>query len=328
MVLVFSPAARHPMLIIVIRLLSVFLMVAAGAVARRRRMLDGESTGRLVALVTHIFYPALIYGSLVRKYTLAELCRNWGLPVGTLLIMAVGFTVGMAGSLLISKDRSGLRRAFRFQCTINNYVFLPLPLVMLYWGEKGVAMLLFSSIGSEIAVWTLGVLADGGISIRQMARRLLTMPMAAIAASIVTIVLRDRFGLVLAPDSVAGQSGSALLDALTILGAAAPPLAMVVAGSRMAELHPRHLLQPMQVVVAALRLVLIPALALLALQLLPLEGEALAVLRVVAVMPAAIASVMLSELYKADSEFAAAAVLLTHVAALGTIPLWLAALGY
>ncbi len=318
------------MLIIVIRLLSVFLMVAAGAVARRRRMLDGDSTGRLVALVTHIFYPALIYSSLVRKYTLAELCRNWGLPVGTLLIMAVGFSVGMVASLLIAKDRSGLRRAFRFQCTINNYVFLPLPLVMLYWGEKGVAMLLFSSVGSEIAVWTLGVLAlaEGGVSVRQMARRLLTMPMAAIAASVVTIVARDRFGLEFPSGSAAGQAGSALLDALTILGAAAPPLAMVVAGSRMAELHPRHLWQPMQVAVAGLRLVLIPALALLALQLLPLEGEALAVLRVVAVMPAAIASVMLSELYQADSEFAAAAVLLTHVAALATIPLWLAALGY
>jgi predicted permease len=34
---------------------------------------------------------------------------------------------------------------------------------------------------------------------------------------------------------------------------------------------------------------------------------------------------MLSDMYKADSEFAASAVLLTHVASLATIPLWLAA---
>jgi predicted permease len=44
-------------------------------------------------------------------------------------------------------------------------------------------------------------------------------------------------------------------------------------------------------------------------------------------MPAAIASVMLSDMYKADSEFAASAVLLTHVASLVTIPLWLTFLG-
>lgn len=313
---------------IVIRLLSVFLMVAAGVVARRRRILDGDSTGRLVALVTHIFYPALIYSSLVRSFTLEELGRNWGLPVGALLIMLVGFTVGLLAGRLVPAGDSGLRRAFRFQCTINNYTFLPMPLVMMYWGEAGVAKLVFSSVGSEIAVWTLGVvaLAEGGVSFRQMARRLLTMPMAAIAAAVATIVARDAFGLVFPAASLAGKSGSALLDALAMLGAAAPPLAMVVAGSRMADLHPSHLWQPLQLAVAGLRLVLIPALALLALQLLPLHGEALAVLRLVAVMPAAIASVMLSELYDADSEFAAAAVLITHVASLITIPIWLAAL--
>ena len=314
---------------IVIRLLSVFLMVAAGVVARRRQLLDGSTTGRLVALVTQIFYPALIYATLVRTFTLAELVRNWALPAGALLIMLVGFVVGLLVNAGVPGSDPRRRRARHFQCTINNYVFLPMPLVMLYWGDAGVAKLVFASIGSEIAVWTLGVVAltGGGVPFGQMVRRLLTMPMAAIAAAITTILVRDGLGVTVSPSSLLGEAGGSLLDAMKLLGAAAPPLAMVVAGSRMAELHPKHLWQPAQLVVTILRLAIIPALALLALRLLPLEADSLAILQVVAVMPAAIASVMLSDLYAADSEFAASAVLLTHVASLVTIPLWLAALG-
>jgi predicted permease len=242
--------------------------------------------------------------------------------------MLTGFAVGLVLNLVLPLGTKGLQRAFHFQCTINNYVFLPMPLIMVYWGEKGVAMLVFSTIGSEVAVWTLGVVAltGGGVSIRQMAGRLLTMPMAAIAASVLTLLVRDGLGVTCLPESVLGQTGNALLDAMKMLGAGAPPLAMVVAGSRMAELHPKHLWQPIQLGVTVVRLLVVPALALLVLHLLPLAGIPLAVLRVVAVMPAAIASVMLSDLYNADSEFAASAVLLTHVASLVTIPIWLTVL--
>jgi predicted permease len=314
---------------IVIRLLAVFLMVSAGVVARRRKLVDGETTSRVVSLVMHIFYPALIYVTLVRTFTLEGLIENWALPAGAFLIMLTGFVVGFLLNLVLPLKSKGLKRAFHFQCTINNYVFLPMPLIMIYWGEAGVAMLVFSTIGSEIAVWTLGVVAlnGGGVSLRQMAKRLLTMPMMAIAASVVTLLIRDGLGFTLSPESLFGEGGSALLDAMKMLGAAAPPLAMVVAGSRMAELHPKHLWQPIQLGVTVARLLVVPALALLVLRLLPLSGDPLSVLRVVAIMPAAIASVMLSDMYKADSEFAASAVLLTHVASLVTIPLWLTFLG-
>jgi predicted permease len=43
-----------------------------------------------------------------------------------------------------------------FQCIINNYSFLPMPLAFLFWGEQGLALLIFSTIDSEIAFWTLG----------------------------------------------------------------------------------------------------------------------------------------------------------------------------
>ena len=41
---------------------------------------------------------------------------------------------------------------------MNNYLFLPLPLVLFRYGEKGVALLVFASLGYEVLLWSLGVM--------------------------------------------------------------------------------------------------------------------------------------------------------------------------
>ena len=139
------------MLIVLVRLLAVFLMILMGVVARRRRFLDSSGTRQVSLIVTNILYPALIYASLVRTFTFGELAANWPLPAGALLIMGTGFAIGALAVRLVPFTNPGEARAFRFQCTINNYVFLPMPLVLMLWGDAGVALLVFSTVGSELA---------------------------------------------------------------------------------------------------------------------------------------------------------------------------------
>ena len=312
------------MQIVFVRLLAVSSMVLMGVLARRRGWLDAVGTRQIALLVTNLLYPALIYASLVQTFTLPGLAANWTLPAGTLLIMGVGFGVGLLAARLVPFRGEGERRAFRFQCTINNYVFLAMPLVLIYWGAKGVALLVFSTVGSEISLWTLGVIALTGHRVEwRSLRHLFSMSMGAILAAVLTLGVVQVSGWQAPAGGLVGDLRQALLGALDIVGKGTVPLAMVVAGSRMAELRPRHLLRLPQLVVVGLRLAVIPAAALALLNVLPFAPDARNVLTIVAVMPSSIASVMLSEIYAADSEFAATAVLLTHVAALFTIPLWL-----
>lgn len=312
------------MQIVLVRLLAVASMVLMGVLARRRRLLDAAGTRQISLLVTNVLYPALIYASLVQTFTLPGLASNWTLPAGTVMIMLVGFCVALLTARLVPCSDERERRAFRFQCTINNYVFLPMPLVLIYWGAKGVALLVFSTVGSELAVWTLGVMAMTGNRFHWRAlRQLVSMPMGAILAAVLTLGVLQVTGWRMPESGLVGDLRQALLGALDIVGKGTVPLAMMVAGSRMAELQPKHLLRLPQLAVVGLRLLVVPALALALLRFLPFAPDARNVLTVVAVMPSAIASVMLSEIYDADSDFAAAAVLLTHVAALFTIPLWL-----
>ena len=75
--------------------------------------------------------------------------------------------------------------------------------------------------------------------------------------------------------------------------------------------------------VALLRLVVIPVMMISVFRLLPLAPLARQVLVIVTVMPSAVVSVIFSERFGGDSEFIAGVLLLTHLAALVTIPLLL-----
>lgn len=312
------------MFTVLIRLLAIFLMILAGVFARRKGLLDGSTTLMLGRLVTNILYPALIFSSLTTAFTFRELLANWLLPAGSLIIMSVGFLVGALALLCVPRENRAERRAFHFQCTINNYIFLPLPLVLIYWGNNGVAQLVFSTVGSEIAVWTLGIAALTGARLKiDTLRHLLNVPMLAVIAALAALLLADRLPEAVHASPVLRETVTAVLEAVGLFGKGTVPLAMMVAGSRMTELRGEHLLRLRLFVLAGCRLIIIPFCALCLLHFLPLPDMAKQVLMVVAIMPSSIASVMLSDLYAADTEFAASSVLLTHVCALVSIPAWM-----
>ncbi|MGI6354282.1 MAG: hypothetical protein GX937_10860 [Lentisphaerae bacterium] len=315
--------------VIFVRLFAICLMLAAGYYARRRDFLNDDSTRRMSMLVTNLLYPAAIFASLVSKFTLRGIAAEWVLPVGAFLIIVIGYCCGLLFGFLSRGYESATRRMFHFQCSLTNYVFLPLPLVLVFWPETGLGKLALSSIGSEIGVWTFGILALTGASFRLGdLKKLLSAPMLAILLSIIVLAFREAVPLTFAEGSLWLESWRALISVGETLGAATVPLAMIIAGSRMATLRIRNLSQPLQFWLLLLRLIVIPAItAPLLLWMLPLGPESRFIILLIAVMPCSVASVALSEIYHADTDFAAASVLLTTVACILTVPFWMAALG-
>ncbi len=315
------------MIAIILRILATFLMIGVGFLARRKGQITNETTRQLSHLLTTFFYPALIFTSMTRNFDLKGLGQYWILPVGGFTIMLLGFALGLVIEKHIHRPAAGSENAFLFQCTINNYSFLPLPIALMLWGESGVAGIIFSSLGSELALWTLGLFAISGRSVNTAnLKRMISPPLVTIAVSVIWIVLRDALpaSLLRAITRPALQNpAQAALDAMRMLGAATIPIAMVMAGSRMAGLHPKHLISIDKSLVAGLRLIVIPAMAVFILAILPVATDIRKTLLLVATMPSAVASVIFAELYNEDAEFAAACILLTHILCIPTIPLWM-----
>ncbi len=322
------------MFVVFLRLCAVFLMIGLGWLARTRGVVDGPTTNRLARLLTFYVYPALIFSSMVQRFTLASLVDKWLLPAGSFGIMATGFVAGLILLPWFGGRRSAQGRGFHFQATINNYSFLAMPLALFYWGEEGLANVIFSTLGGELAMWTLGVyaLTETRLS-RASLRRLVSPPIMAVFAALATIAIRDGLGLAdgLAENRLAlalAQVWQSGLDGLSVFGGATIPVAMVVAGSRIADLGAAHVIRLRQLRVVAVRLIVVPALAVIWISRLPIPTDIANVLVLIAVMPSAVSSVMLSEIFDGDVEFAAASVLLTHLCCLLTVPLWFYLFGF
>ncbi len=318
--------------------LQVFAIAFFGYVIRRRGMIDAGFSGQLSRVLVNVFYPCLIYATIVRTYTLRGILENWTLPAGAALIMAIGWSIGavLLGAGVVRRMPGGAdpraRRMLHFQCTMNNYSFLPLILVSLFWGEAGMARVAFSTLGAELVVWTLGMQALTGFrpSLASL-RNLLSMPVFGIALALVTLgagALLDRTAPAwrgAAP--AAGAVADAALATLRLCGQATIPVAAIIVGARLGALRPRHVGSLMNVSITVLRCVLIPLAAAGALLLLPFGDEVRSTLLVIAAMPCAMVSVTLAEVYDGDAELAAASTLTSHLACLLTIPLWMRLFG-
>ncbi len=311
------------MLQIFIRICSICLMICAGVLARKRGVLNSESTRSLAFLSTNFIYPAAVYSSLVGNFTLGQIVSRWTLPAGTLMIFVVGFVVGAAGLLLLRGRSESERRTFHFQATIFNYVFLPMPLIMYAFGDAGVGLLSLSTVGSEIGVWTVGIVAiSGGFKLKQL-RNIVTMPLIAVILAIITLAFKEYLPWTPTPGSLSASICDSLLSTTKMFGAGTVAIAMIVAGSRIAELNARSIFCVLQWLTAFVRLVAVPAVCIALIYLLPFQPDVQKILVIVAVMPASVASVAISEIFGGDNEANAAAVLLTHLLCILTVPAWL-----
>lgn len=311
---------------IVIQILGVLLLLGIGALARRRNWLTGAGTSELAKVLVQLVYPALVLQSMGRK-SLGDLAQNWPLPLLTTALALGGLLMGWLIIRWVGHMPEATTRAFLFHCLINNYLFLPLPLVKLLCGDDGVSLLVFSSVGYEVVLWTVGVfLFAPGTGLRQRLRMTMAPPVVALGISLLYIVARDT-GLVQLPAASAAGTVAEIFRmlrfALNTIAGATIPMAFLVAGSRMAVLRFHTVMDRRVWLVALLRLVVIPVMMISVFRLLPLAPLARQVLVIVTVMPSAVVSVIFSERFGGDSEFIAGVLLLTHLAALVTIPLLL-----
>jgi len=260
----------------------------------------------------------------VTELTVAELRAHLLLPALVMLIALSGFGLGLLAVRFLGNVAKDTARAFLFHCLINNYSFLPLPLVLFRYGDAGVALLVFSSIGYEVLLWSLGVmLFSRAERKRDQLKSLFSPPFVALLLSLAYVVARDVFPWPAPPAwlALAGQTARA---ALKTLGAATITMSMLVAGSRFATLPFRAMLGWRIWLVSAIRLVAVPLVMIPILRLMPLDPTARGILYIISVMPSAMVSVLFSERYGGDTEFIAGGLLLTHLWALITVPVFLA----
>ena len=305
------------------QILCVLGLVACGFFARRRGLLSAHGTNDLAHVALSVVYPALIFVSIL-ELSFADLRANLTLPLLVMAIALVGFGLGLLAVRFLGRVAPETARAFLFHCLINNYSFLPLPLVLFRYGDAGVALLVFSSVGYELLLWSVGVmLFSRAERKRDRLKSLFSPPFVTLLASLAIVAARDLLPWPEPPAWLA-LAGSTFRGGLKTLGAATIALSMLVAGSRFATLKFATILGWRIWFVSVIRLVAVPLVMIPLLSRIPMDPVARGILYIVAVMPSAMVSVLFSERYGGDTDFIAGGLLLTHLWALVTVPLLLA----
>ncbi len=316
------------MLSLLIKMLPLVLMTLSGYVLNRLRVIDAAFNRQLSLVMLNLFYPCLIISSILRNFTWETLLQNWIMPLGAAIIMLTGWLLGALTLPLARGESEPTRRSYHFACMMNNYSFLPIIMASALWrdNEMAVALILFSGLGSELCVWTLGIKALTGQRLGwRLMRHLVSLPMGSLLSSMILLAL-GHYGARLGWLPSAGEYGElprTLLESARLVGGATIPASAIICGSRIAMLQPERLWSRLMTTTTILRLVVVPAIALLLLRFAALEQQPSQILALISLMPAAMASVSMAEAYGGDPEFAAGAVFITHLACLATIPLWL-----
>jgi malate permease and related proteins len=306
----------------------IFIMTLPGVISGKFKWVTPVSTKEISLLVIRFFYPMMIFTAIYRNFPIKKIIATWQLPVSIFCFMAFGGILGLIVTKIFKIRNQKEKNAFLLQCSMNNYSFLPISVIVVLYAknsEPAVAQLIFSTLGAELAVWTIGVLAITGqkASLNSL-KHLLSPPLVALYCAIILRAATDYIGCTNIFMGTEKQTTISLfLDTFEKVGFAAIPLAMFVSGARMSFLSFHSLKKPVIWFISLMRLIIIPLSAIFLISLIPLEHQIKNIFIIVAVMPVSFASIMLSEIYGGDKDTITSSVLLSHILAVVTIPLFL-----
>ena len=312
---------------------AVFVVIGVGAAARRVGLLTESADRTLLNGLIRVLMPCLIFGVLLgRRELLGGVGRLALPPLVGFAEAGIGFALAWAAARWLGHWvglRTGRqRRTFALCVGMFNYGYVPVPLASaLFRGPSGepdgavLGTLFVHNVGTEAALWSVGLLVLSGKLGKGWWRPVLNPPLGAITLA---LLLNATGGYAYIP--------TFLTQAIALIGQTAIPTGLLLTGATMADAAGAAKLHrgggPM-VLAAVLRLGLLPILFLTLAGLLPpalgMTPDLRRVVAIQAAMPCAVFPVVLTRHYGGDVPTAVRVVLFTSLLGLLTIPLWLTA---
>ena len=320
-------------------LLGLFLLIGAGFLAARLRILPKEASPYFSALLIKITLPCTIFISLATKEYDPSFIKD------SLLTLGIGLAafpamqlLGSAGARLL-RVPEGKRGIWAYGCAYPNTGFMGFPICLALFGAEGLALAVIYNITFNIYVYSIGAMAIAGDGAGDAAH---TAGDAAGAVSAsgsaggrvgragrpslkkvlftginfsVLLSLIFYFGRIPVP-------GPAVIP-LTHLSNITTPLSMLITGIAIGQNRGAELFSDRDAWTAsAARLLVCPLLLFAVLSHLPIQNRMIvSVVSVIMGMPVPGVTTVLAETYHGNLSMAAKLSLLTNLLSMVTIPL-------
>lgn len=291
-----------------------FLVMVAGVLAGRFRVIDEHTNKHLSKLLIYVNMPLLIVSSFQdMTYSPSDLGR-----LGSVLLisMVIYIAAMLIGTVIYRRVEPRKRSILRFAFVFNNVGYMGFPLLNGLFGPEAVFYASVYLIPFNILLWTYGLMQFSQDGDGSHIRNAFVNPgMIAISVGIVLYLASIRLP---AP----------VLSAVDMLGSMTGPLGMLIIGVLLSRSRVKNLFSGWVMYVASILRVLILPLAVYAvLHLLHVDKLLTTVIVILSAMPVAVNSAVFAELYDGDAHLASRTVVFSTLAAMATIPLLLYLIG-
>lgn len=294
--------------------LMMFLLMGIGFVFRKLNIITVEGKKVITDLVIYLILPCNIIESFCIELTrevmmagLTTICISIGIQALCSLMAAKMFN-------MIPKRQ---RVILQYGTVCSNAGFLGTPLAQCIYGPLGLLYASLYCIPQRIVMWTEGLsYFTESPDMKTVIRKLLTHP--AVVSCFIGIVLM-----------LTGWRFPTFIDnTLSSLSGCIAPITMLFIGAVLYDAGVKDLISGPLVYYTVVRLLIIPAITLIACLLLRLDTLASSVCVVLAAMPCGTMTALLANKYDGDEEFASRCIFVTTVLSMALLPAWCAALNH
>lgn len=293
------------------QIIMLFIIGLCGLFLRKINVFTDPVIKGVNKMVLVLCWPAMMLMVTQKEYS-PELLEGFAqVFVAGLIIMAVG---GIVVNLCYLKgNRSKYRPVAAMLATMPNAGFIGLPILSAVYGDKATLYLAAYIVSFNLVMWTLSVSTFTGFSIKSLKGMLNP---GFIFAIIGTIFFLLKIKL-----------PSPLLVTVNQLGGLCTPLSMLLLGARIDTLKIKDVLNVHLWIPAVIKLLALPALALVCCKIVGISGMPLGVIVLTTAMPAASGGQMLAERHDREVGYASVGVFLSTLLCIVSIPLVLMMIG-
>ncbi len=292
------------------KIIVLFIVMIAGYICKKSKILDQKSTKALSSMLAYVTNPCLAFCSLQIAYTTDTLKEAVYILILSLIIHSVMAVVTHFSFRFIKDSKS--RSVYSFAMMYANCGFMGFPLMVAIFGDIGLFYGVIYTVIFNIFNWTHGIVVMDTQKGKLPWKKLIFNP------TLIAVFIGIGFFIARV------QIPATLKEGLTMVGDMTFPLSMIIIGSLLADMKLLKILaKPSVYLFSAVKLLVLPAIMLVAAKLLNLP-EFLAITGVtMCAAPSAATTAVLAEVYDNDSALAARLVGITTLLCLLTMPFML-----
>lgn len=295
------------MLIIFKQVAILLLFALIGFTLCKTGKISPTHTKFLSTLVVFVFMPATNFKSFATNFTVKYITEKYDIILTSAIAVVIISTLAFLLSKVLAKDKYR-RSVYTYSLTVPNSGYMGIPLTEAVFGDVMLTNVLLFALPINIYLYSIGY--SSLTKTKLTFKKLFNPPLIAIALG-----------------AVVGLSGFTLpefaTDFLSTASAPLGPCTMLILGMTLSEYGFGKLLKNgMSYVISLLRLIIIPALAVLILKLIGLDNVILPAL-IVYSMPCGLNTVVFPKLVDEECETGASLALISTALSLATIPIML-----